>query len=98
MPAASLSASSASVSASLLGKALPGTGQGPSLKCEGGKKASPLGREGSMLKKDSRFSGEKKAYERRLLPLPGGRGIREKARDVSRESKLLGTWQVYLAR
>jgi hypothetical protein len=46
-----------------------------------------------MLKKDSLPGGEKKAYERRLLPLPGGRNMREKARDISQESKMSGTWQ-----
>jgi hypothetical protein len=59
-------------------------------------KDPPLGGEGGMLKKDSLPGGEKKAYERRLLPLPGGRSLREKARDVSRESKMLATWQANL--
>jgi hypothetical protein len=83
MPTASLLASSASATASLLGKALAGTRQGPSLRWEGSKKASLLGEEGSVLKKDLLPDREEKAYERRLLPLPGGRSVQEKARDIS---------------
>jgi hypothetical protein len=48
-----------------------------------------------MLKKDPHLSGDEKAYKRRHLPLPGGRSVWEKARDVSRESKRPGTWRAY---
>jgi hypothetical protein len=98
MTAASLPASSASATAIELGKTLSGTRQGPSLYWEGGKRASSLGGEGILLRKDPRPSGEEEAYERRNLPLPGGRSIREKARDVSRESKWPGTWRAYPVR
>jgi hypothetical protein len=97
MPTASLLASSASATTSLLCKALSGTRQGPSLRWEGSKKASLLGGEGSVLKKDLLPAREEKAYERRLLPLPGGRSVQEKARDISRESKLRGTCHAYSA-
>jgi hypothetical protein len=97
IPAASIPASSVSTIALLLSKALLGTRQGPSLKWKGGKKASPLGGEGSMLKKDPHPSWKEKAYDRRHVPLSGGRSIREKARHVSRESKMSGTWQAYLS-
>jgi hypothetical protein len=93
VPAASLPASAASATMFQLIKALPSTRQGPSLQWEGGKKASPLGGEGSLHRKDPRPSWDEEAYKRRNLPLLGGRSVREKARDVSRESKRPGTWQ-----
>jgi hypothetical protein len=36
--------------------------------------------------------GGGEAYKRRLLPLPGGRSVWEKAQDIFRESMTPGTW------
>jgi hypothetical protein len=93
VPAASLPASAASATTFQLVKALPSTRQGPFLQWEGGKKAYPLGGEGSLHRKDPHPSWDEEAYERRNLPLLGRRSVREKARDVSRESKRPGTWR-----
>jgi hypothetical protein len=72
------------VSASPLGKALPGTRQGPYLKCEGRKKASPLGGEGSVLKKD---------------PLPsGGAGFREKDPPLTERKERTGEGSGHLSK
>jgi hypothetical protein len=72
------------VSASPLGKALPGTRQGPYLKCEGRKKASPLGGEGSVLEKD---------------PLPsGGSGFREKDPPLTERKERMGEGSGHLSK
>jgi hypothetical protein len=55
-----------------LGKALPGTRQGPSIQREGGRKASPLGGEGSLLRKDPRHSGTRRLTEEGTSPCQEG--------------------------
>jgi hypothetical protein len=47
-----------------------------------------------MRKKDLFLGGGKKAYERRLIPLPGRKGGLDKQ---ARESKVISSWHAYHA-